>query len=101
MISTSKPTIERCAPNVVARFERKEQKRMENNNDTVPDKVEIRHPRNPFPGGASQVWATIGMDEIQVFFYNPKDVSFTKEELKGLTVQEMRELRREKLKALP
>ena len=71
---------------------------MESDTNVVPDKVEIRHPRDPFSNGASQVWATIGRDEVQVFFYDPKDVTFTKEELKGLTIQEMRDLLHERRK---
>lgn len=64
--------------------------------DEVPDKVEIRHPRDPFEGGPTQVWATVGREEIQVFFYYSDEIQFTKEELKGLTINQMRALRHKK-----
>jgi len=64
--------------------------------NAIPDKVEIRHPRDPFTGGPSQVWATIGREETQVFFYYSDEIQFTEEELAGLTIREMRELRHKK-----
>ena len=69
---------------------------MEMNENTIPDKVEIRHNRDPFLAGPSQVWVTIGREEFQVFFYYPDEISFTVSELKGLTVGQMRELRHKK-----
>jgi hypothetical protein len=66
---------------------------MKNENlDKIPDRVRIQHPRD-LMGGPSQVWATVGRDEIQAFFYYADRISFTMEELKGLTVNEMRDLR--------
>lgn len=62
----------------------------------IPDKVEIRHNHDPLLGGPSQVWVTFGREEMQAFFYYPDEIQFSKEELEGLTLKEMRELRHKK-----
>lgn len=62
----------------------------------IPDKIEIRHSRNPFVNDPSQVWVTFGRETLQAFFYHPDKMQFSKEELKGLTLKEMRDLRRAK-----
>lgn len=57
--------------------------------DTVPDEVKI------VPKGFPQrtdVVAICDGEEIRVFSYYPDELSFTKKELEGKTIQEMQEL---------
>jgi hypothetical protein len=64
--------------------------------DIIPERIAIRYTDDPMFGGPSTVVAFHGEEEETVFSFYMDELSFSKKELEGLTIREMRALKHRK-----